>query len=292
MKRKKIRNNLHGYVYIMPSAILLFLFVIIPICMTFYYSMTKYTGFQLPEWIGFQNYHDALSDIAIKASLKNTIIFTLVAVPLEVGISLLISGILATNYRNRFGSFVRSTMFIPVLCSTTLVATIFSYLFGADQNSLVNSLLELLGIGKVNWLGSEKTALGVLIFVQTWKSVGYYLVIFYAAIMDIPTSLYEAAAIDGASKWQQFFRITIPNMKSVIFMVITICTIWSFQFFDLAYNMTGGGPGYCTTSLVYQLYLQGFRAFNFGYASAIAVILFVLILLINLIQSVVMKDED
>ena len=118
------------------------------------------------------------------------------------------------------------------------------------------------------------------------------MVIFYAGIMDIPNDLYEASALDGATKLQQFFRITLPNLRTVLFMVITVCTIWSFQIFDLAYAMTAGGPGHATTSLVYQIYLQGFRGFNFGYASAIAVILFLLVLVINVIQKLFMKDED
>lgn len=292
MRHKKAKTQLSGYAFAFPATLMLFVFVILPILMTIYLSFTEYSGFKSPVWTGLANFKELFQDQAIGAALKNTLVFVVASVPLQVVISLIIAAILASNYRNRFGEFIRGTMFIPVLCSSTLVGTIFCYLFAADSGGMVNQLLGFFGLGSVNWLGSSKTALGVIIFVHVWKSVGYYLVIFYAGIMDIPNDLYEASAIDGATKLQQFFKITIPGLRSVLFTVITVCTIWSFQVFDLAYTMTLGGPGHATTSLVYELYLQAFRGFNFGYASAIAVLLFVLILAINLIQRIFMKEEE
>ncbi len=289
---KKARNNVVGYSFISPAAILLIIFMIIPIAATFYYSLTSYNGFRSPQLIGIENFKEILNDLAVYASLRNTLVFVLVSVPFQVVISLAIAALIAANYRNRFGEFVRGTMFIPVLCSATLVGTIFSYLFAADAGGFVNMLLGVFGLKQVNWLGSEETALGVLIFVYVWKSVGYYMVVFYAGIMDIPNDLYEVSDLDGATKLQQFFYVTLPNLKTVLFTVITVCTIWSFQVFDLAYTMTAGGPGYATTSLVYQIYLQAFKGFNFGYASAIAVVLFIFVLGINLIQRIFMKDEE
>jgi len=292
MKKKKRYNNLVGYCFITPSLVLLSVFVIAPILMSFYLSMTKYNGFQPPQWIGFQNYADALTDTGVRESLKNTLVFMLVSVPLQLSLSLVIAAVLAAKFRNTFGSLVRSTLFIPVLCSTTLIGTIFSFLFAPNAEAFFNSIVMSIGLDKVNWLGSTKTALGTIIFVNIWKSVGYYLVIFYAGIMDIPNDLYEASAIDGATKLQQFFRITIPNLRTILIMMVIVCTIWTFQFFELAYVMTDGGPGYATTSLVYQIYNQVFRGQNFGYGSAISVILFVLILVINLIQRIVLREED
>ena len=292
MKKKKRYNNLVGYCFVTPSLVLLSVFVIAPILMSFYLSMTKYNGFQPPQWIGFQNYADALADTGVREALKNTLVFMLVSVPLQLSLSLVIAAVLAAKFRNTFGSLVRSTLFIPVLCSTTLIGTIFSFLFAPNAEAFFNSIVMSIGLDKVNWLGSTKTALGTIIFVNIWKSVGYYLVIFYAGIMDIPNDLYEASAIDGATKLQQFFRITIPNLRTILIMMVIVCTIWTFQFFELAYVMTDGGPGYATTSLVYQIYNQVFRGQNFGYGSAISVILFVLILVINLIQRIVLREED
>lgn len=292
MKKKKFLDNITGYGFILPSLILLIVFVILPILMTFYYSVTQYTGLQGPFFIGMDNFKEAFQDLGVIAAFKNTLIFVVVSVPLQVVLSLWIAALLASHYRNSFGELVRGTMFIPVLCSSTLIGIIFAYLFASDEGSFANMFLAMFNAEKVNWLGSEQTALGVIIFVNTWKSVGYYLVIFYAGIMDIPNDLYEAAQIDGATKKQQFFYVTLPNLKSVLFMVITVCTIWSFQIFDLAYVMTAGGPGYATTSLVYEMYTRGFKGFNFGYASAIAVLLFAIVLIMNIIQKIFLKEDE
>lgn len=290
--KKRIKNQISGYGFSFPATLLLIVFVIAPIIMTIYYAFTEYNGFQPPQWIGLKNFTELFQDKAIVASLRNTLVFVVVSVPLQVVLSLAVASLIAANYRDRFGEFIRGTLFIPVLCSATLVGTIFSYLFAADSGSFFNMFLGAFGIPQINWLGSTKTALGVIIFVTVWKNIGYYMVIFYAGIMDVPNELYEASSIDGASKMQQFFRITIPSLRPVLFTVISVCTIWSFQVFDLAYTMTMGGPGYATTSLVYELYQNAFKNFNFGYASAIAVVLFVLILIINLIQGIFMKDGE
>lgn len=291
MKKKKLKNNLTGYAFITPSLVLLTVFIIVPILMSFYLSMTKYNGFQAPQWIGVQNFANAFTDAGVQASLKNTFIFVIISVPLQLGLALVIAALLAAKFRNAFGAFVRSAMFVPVLCSATLIGAIFSFLFAPNAEAFFNSILVALGFEKINWLGNPKTALGTIMFVNTWKSVGYYLVIFYAGIMDISNDLYEASAIDGATKIQQFFRITVPNLRNILVMMVIVCTIWSFQIFDLAYVMTEGGPGYSTTSLVYQIYNQVFRGQNFGYGSAIAVILFLFILIINLIQRLVLREE-
>lgn len=291
MNKKKIRDNVTGYAFVLPALALLLTFVIAPTIYAFYLSLTKFNGFNSPTWLGFRNYVTAFKDVAIRASLRNTLVYVLIAMPLQVALSLMVAALVASKCRNRFGEFVRGTMFIPVLCSATLVGTIFSYVFSADEGALMNQILQALGFAKVNWLGSDKTALGVIIAVNTWKNVGYYVVILYAGIMDIPVTLYEASEIDGASKFKQFIYITIPNLKNVLFMVITVCTIWSFQIFDMPYMMTSGGPGYATTTLAYQLYLQAFKSLNFGYANAIGMILFAVVIVINLLQRIVMKDD-
>lgn len=291
MNKKKLHDLITGYGFAAPATLLLLVFTLIPIVMAVYLSMTEFNGFGDPIWIGLANYKEAFQDLAIQASIRNTLIYVLIAMPLQIGISLMVAALLAAKFRNRFGEFVRGTLFIPVICSLTLIGTVFSYIFASDAGSVANQIVMALGFDKQNWLGSESSALGVIIAVNSWKNIGYYVVILYAGIMDIPNDLYEASSIDGANKLQQFFRITIPNLKSVLFMVITVCTIWSLQIFDLPYTMTAGGPGYATTTLAYQLYLRGFKSLNFGYANAIGVILFVLVLLVNAVQRVFMKED-
>lgn len=259
--------------------------------MTIYLSFTKYNGLNEPVWIGLHNYIKAFGDMAVRESFKNTFIFSVVTVPIQTAGALGLAALLAARYKNAFGEFVRGALFVPVLCSATLVGSIFFFLFAATEDSMANALLSLFGIAKLNWLGSTTTALWVIMFVSIWKNIGYFVVIFYAGIMDIPINLYEVSQIDGASKWQQFLYITVPNLKNVIIMVITISIIWSLQFFDITYAMTKGGPGYATSSLVYVVYQQGFNFFNMGYASAIAVLLALLVVVFTAIQRIVMKED-
>lgn len=289
--RLRIQNNLTGYAFIAPSAILLLFFAAIPIIMTFYYSFTNFNGMSKNDWLGWENYTRVLADKTVRKALFNTLRYVVTSVPLQTAISLAIAALLAANLQNRFGEFVRGTLFIPVLSSATLIASIFAYIFAPDVNSLANQVVQLFGIEKVNWLGSPKIAPWVIIGISVWKNVGYFVVLFYAGIMDIPRNLYEAAQIDGANKLQQFFRITVPNLKSIIFMVISVGTIWSFQFFDLSYVMTAGGPADSTITLVHVIHSTGFKAYRFGYGSAISVVLFLCVVVINLIQNLLMKED-
>lgn len=288
---KKPKANLTGYSFIFPGLLLLLIFSFIPIWTTIYLSFTKYNGLNEPVWIGLHNYIKAFGDMAVRESFKNTLIFSVVTVPIQTAGALGLAALLAARYKNTFGEFVRGALFVPVLCSATLVGSIFFFLFAATDDSMANALLSLFGIAKLNWLGSTTTALWVIMFVSIWKNIGYFVVIFYAGIMDIPINLYEVSQIDGASKWQQFLYITVPNLKNVIIMVITISIIWSLQFFDITYAMTKGGPGYATSSLVYVVYQQGFNFFNMGYASAIAILLALLVVVFTAIQRIVMKED-
>lgn len=285
MKNKiRRRQALAGYSFVLPSFLLTAVFIAIPIVEVFYYALTKYNGAKSPEWVGLQNFVKIFADKSIHYALRNTVVYTLVSVPVLTLLSLVIAAVLASEFQNKFGSFVRSSLFVPVICSATLVATIWYYLFTNDANGVMNMIVGLFGHEAVDWLGQEKTALAIVCFVMIWKDVGYYLVIYYAAIMDIPRNLYEAAAIDGASKWQQFFYITVPNLKSTSSLVVTLSTIYSFQVFDLAYNMTMGGPGYATTSMVFRVYVESFKNWKLGYGCAIAVVMLVIIAIISAIQ--------
>lgn len=292
MKKKRILNVISCYGFTLPSFALLLTFVLIPIVVAFYWSTLKYNGLTPSVFVGLDNFKEIFKDPNFGRALKNTVRFMLASVPLQTAASLGVAALLAHNLRNRFGEFVRGALFIPVLCSSALIGVIMQFIFAADEGSVANVVMSWIGIDKVNWLGDPKIAPWVVIGVSVWKSLGYFIVIFYAAIMDVPVNLFEAAEIDGANKWQQFFNITLPNIKPVLFMVITVGTIWSFQFFDLAYVMTNGGPAFSNVSLVYLIYGKAFKDFRLGYACAIGVLLFFLMLIVNVIQRVLMKEDD
>ena len=291
-KMRRRRNNLWGYSFTAPSAILLFVFIILPIFISAALSLTDFSGFNEPTYVGLKNYVDMFQDKKFLASMKNTFVYVIATVPLQTVISLVVAAILAEKFRNPFGEFIRGTMFIPVLCSAVIAGNLFFYLFASDKEAIVNSLLLLLGMDKVNWLGKSGTAMLVICIVAIWKNVGYFMVIFYAAIMDVPQNLHDAARVDGASPMQRFIHITMPGIRPVLYMVITLSTIWAFQVFDITMVMTKGGPGVATMSPVLLVYNYAFSDHRMGYASAIACLLAVVIFVISMLQKLVFREED
>jgi len=291
-KMRRRRNNLWGYSFTAPSAILLFVFIILPIFISAALSLTDFSGFNEPTYVGLKNYVNMFQDKKFLASMKNTFVYVIATVPLQTVISLVVAAILAEKFRNPFGEFIRGTMFIPVLCSAVIAGNLFFYLFASDKEAIVNSLLLLLGMDKVNWLGKSGTAMLVICIVAIWKNVGYFMVIFYAAIMDVPQNLHDAARVDGASPMQRFIHITMPGIRPVLYLVITLSTIWAFQVFDITMVMTKGGPGVATMSPVLLVYNYAFSDHRMGYASAIACLLAVVIFVISMLQKLVFREED
>ncbi len=276
-----------AFIYILPSLILVSIFYIIPILMNAGYSFSKFNVIQPPAWYGLTNYNRMIKDPYVWASLRNTILFTFITVPLQTVLSLLLAVTLARKFRKRYGNFIKSALFIPVIASAVLVGTLWSILL--SPSGAVNTILGFFGITEVNWLGGKFSSLFSICMATVWKNVGYFLVIFYAGIMDIPASLYEAAEVDGATRMQQFIHITIPGLASVTYLVITLGTIWSFQVFDLVYTMTGGGPGLSTVTLVLTIYNTAFREYSMGYASTVALLMFIFVLFISLLQRIFLK---
>lgn len=287
---RRSKEAIHGFLYILPSLLMLLVIAVYPLIMTGYYSLTSYNMLQAPKWIGFENFIRLWKDPYVSASLRNTTLFTLITVPLQSIFALLLANVLAIHFRKRFGRLVRSALFVPVIASTILVGTLWAYLL--SPVGLLNQGLKSLGLGTPNWLGSKSLALLSVGLVSIWKHVGYFLVIFFAALMDIPASLYEAAKVDGAGPVQTFFRITLPSLKPVCYLVVTLGIIWSFQVFDLVYTMTGGGPGHSTQTLVLTIYISAFKEYNMGYASALALLMLAFVLLINALQRLLWGKED
>ncbi len=285
------RRSFTGLGYIVPSFAILLIVMVVPIAMSIYYSFTDYSVLGSPDWVGVRNYVDLMADGSFLNAMRNTIVYTIIAVPLQTIIALFVADMLAKRFRNRFGRFVRSALFIPVISSLVVVAVVWRALLGVD-GGLVNQVLAVFGVDPVNFLGRPTLALVTVGLVTVWKNVGYFLVIYYAGIMEIPGELYEASAIDGANRWQQLWFITIPGLRAVTLLVVILGTIWSFQVFDLVYVMTGGGPGGATTTIVMKIFQAGFQNFRMGYASAMAIVLFVIVLVIAVVQRKVMSRHD
>ncbi|MBQ2854476.1 MAG: sugar ABC transporter permease [Oscillospiraceae bacterium] len=290
MKQKRLEAT-QGYIYILPSLILILSFSIIPIFMSGVFSFTEYNVMNSPKFVGLENYEKVLRDEYVRAALVNTLKYVLITVPIQTALSLTFAAFLAVKMQNKSGEFLRSVMFIPVIASAVTSGTIWRTILGTD-GGILNSIIGIFGFDPVNWLGDSKTSLISICIVAIWKNVGYFLVIFYAGIMDIPKSLYEAARVDGANTYQQFFRITLPMLKPITSLVVTLGIIWSFQVFDLSYQMTGGGPGYSSVTIVMAIYNAAFKQYKMGYACAMAMLLLVIVLIINAVKQRVFGEKE
>ena len=293
-RRKKTprarRQALIGMAYIAPSFVLLLIFNVIPIFLSFYFSFTQYNMAAEPVWLGFENYTKLLNNSVLRQSLENTVRYVLMTVPVQTVLALLLATFIAEHLQNRYGSFMRSTIFIPVIVSLIASATVWHILLQTNDG-LINQFLALFGIDKVNFLG-KAFALRSVAAVAIWKNTGYYMVIYYAGIMNVPTELREAAIVDGATPVKRFWYITLPILKPITYMIVTLSVIGSFQVFDLVYKMTGGGPVRATYTVAYVIYTFAFQDKRFGYASAVAICLLIVILLIHMIQTLFFKEKD
>ena len=279
-----------GLVFVAPSLLILLLIAVVLILMSGYLSFTSFDVLSDPQWTGGRNYERLLADSNFWAALRNTAVFTLIAVPLQILIPMALAEFIARHTGPRFSQLVRSVLFIPVVASLILVGTVWQYMLSPDSG-IFNVMLRAVGLDPVNFLGNPQLALLSVALVSVWKNIGYFLVLFYAGVQDIPAEQYEAARVDGASLPKQFLHITLPGLKPVTLLCTILATIWSFQVFDLVYAMTGGGPGGATTTIVMGIYEAGFRSFQMGYASAIAMVLLLIVLVISAIQRLAFKED-
>lgn len=291
LKKRQKREALQGILYVLPSFILIIGFCVIPIFMSGYFSFTSYNIMTPPKFVGLENYMKVFQDSYVADAAKNTLLYVAMTVPIQTILALVFAAFLAYKMQKKTGGLLRSLMFIPVIASAVTAGTIWRIILNTD-GGLLNSILNFLHIDSVNWLGSTKTALISICIVAIWKNVGYFLVIYYAGIMGISRDLYEAAKVDGATSIQQFFKITMPMLKPITYLVVTLGIIWSFQVFDLSYLMTGGGPGRSTVTLVMGIYNAAFKQYKMGYACAMAMLLLAIILVINLIENLFFKEKE
>ena len=290
MTRQKTQA-IYGAMYILPSLILMIIFTFIPIGMTIYFSFTKYNLVQAPQWIGLENYQKLLTNSYLRQALLNTMQYVLVTVPAQTILSLVIASFLAGRLRNKLGETIRGMMFIPHIASMIACAAVWSAIYDAN-GGMLNQFLQAIGASGYNWLGRKNTALNCVAIVAVWKSLGYFIVIFYAGIMNISVDINEAACVDGATPLQRFFYITVPILRPITYMNVTLGIIWSFQVFDLVYKMTSGGPGRATYTVAYLIYSYAFQDKRIGYGAALAVFLLVVILLIHAVQNFFFNDKD
>ena len=283
------KQAMYGVAYIMPACIIIAIFCIATIFMAIYYSFTEYNMIKAPELVGLKNYLKMFSDKAFRAAMVNTLKYVVITVPAQVCISLGLAAFLAEKLQNRFGSFAKSVIFIPYIISGIAASAVWSILFKKD--GLINAALSAVGAKGPNWLGDRNLAFLCVCIVVVWKSLGYFLIIYYAGVQGVPREQHEAALCDGATPLQRFWYITVPGVKPITYMVVTLSIINSFQTFDVVYQLTYGGPGTATMTVAYVIYQAAFKDWKMGYACALAVILLLLVLAVNLIQDLFFKEK-
>jgi ABC-type sugar transport system permease subunit len=277
-----------GYGFLLPDLLGLTVFVALPIAGAFYISFHDWTGIGAQRWSGLSNYTALIHDQAFLQSLKITAIYTVSFVPLLYAIALGLA--LLVNQGLRLTGFLRSAFFAPFMVSLVVGSIVWSFML-QDPAGVVNSIIGLFGIAPQPWLGSTKLALVSVILVTLWQAVGYSMIIFLAGLQDIPSVYYEAARVDGAGAWRRFRSITLPLLKPTSAFVILISLIGAFQLFDPIFVMTQGGPANATTTAVFYIYQQAFQFLQFGYASALSVALFAIILVFSVVHLKLLRVE-
>jgi multiple sugar transport system permease protein len=276
------KRNSTPYLFIAPSLVLFFVFCFIPIIAAFFVSLTNW-GLGGASFVGFKNYIRLIKDPLFLRSLKNTFYFTFVGMPLCVFCGLL-SAILLNSALAKGKTLFRTVFFLPVVTNLVACGVVWRWLYN-PQYGVIKWFFELFHISSPNWLGDSRWAMPSIILMATWRNFGYSMVIFLAGLQSIPRRFYEAATVDGADSLRSFLHITLPLLKPTTIFVCIITTIGYFQLFAEPYVMTNqGGPVNSTLSVVLYLYKNGFKFFRFGYASAIAYILFFIIFIFSLLQ--------
>lgn len=280
---------LAGIVLASPALLVFTVFMFVPLALTFWYSLHRYSGFGRMSFLGLDNYRDILADDTFWTALLNTALYTLIAVPL--GIALGLGAALLLNQVMPGRALFRALVYVPVVVSGVASGVIFLRLFD-PLRGILNQIGASLGLPTVDWQGTGLAALISVIVVTTWQGIGFGMVVYLAGLQGIPRETYEAAAVDGATGWRSFTKITWPLLAPTTFFMIVYSIILSFQVFDVVYMLTRGGPGTDTTFLVQYAYEQGFARRRQGYAAAIGVIIYAIVLLLTVAQWRLTKNRD
>jgi len=292
MTRKKRKWQSYALLFILPSFILYCLFVIVPTLSSVYLSFTSWDGVSSEiRNIGFANFVEIWHSERVHNALKNTLLMTVVLVILE-NVTAIVLAMLVDQVR-WFRNLFRSVFYFPVLLSGIVMGFVWTIILNYNFG-VINQLLGLLGLNSliVDWLGNPKYAMVSIILSTVWKSAGYYMIIYLAGLQSIPADLSEAASIDGAGRWRQFRHITFPLLAGAMTVCSVLSMISSLKIFDQIAVMTDGGPGFATETLTYIIYKVGFGEMRQGFGTAMALVLFLIILVITIIQVKFLRKRE
>lgn len=293
LKERNIRQEI---LMLLPACILLIIFMVVPFFSAFGLSLTNQKLIPNPmvpaKFVGLRNYIQIFKDVSFWQAFKNVILFTIMVIPLQCGFALLMAN--ALNKVRFLKGFLRSLFFLPYITPMVIVAVIWKSIY-QYPDGIANLALKLVTFGmahSIDWLGNKNSALIAITILSAWQAFGFQMIIYLGALQSIPTSLYEAANIDGANSRQVFWNVTWPGLKETNTLVLIITTIQALKLFTQVNIMTKGGPNGSTNTLVHYIYQSGFMGQKIGYASAASVILFLLILIIFLVQNKLLRGKE
>lgn len=286
------REKASYYLFLAPAFIVFGVFIFWPTIQSFYLSLCKYSmaSFKSAEFVGFKNYINLFKNHIFWQVLKNTAVYTVFTVPLTIAAGLGLA-LLIHNKLVKHKNVYKVIYYIPYVSSMVAVAIVFKLLFDSGTNGIINQLLIKWGLEPVGFLSSPSWAMFVVILLSVWKELGYIMIIYLGGLLSISDDIYEAVSLDPISPWKKLTKITLPLLKPTTLFLCVTQTIGSFQVFTPVNVLTDGGPGYSTTTLVTMLHESGFVDFNMGKASAIAVIIFIILSILTFIQNKVSEDK-
>ena len=282
------KKKLLPYLLVSPYLLFVIVFVIFPVLFCFFLTFNKWNIIAPMHFIGFANYSRLFHDRLFWKAIVNTLKFLLLHIPLQLVVSLFLAELL--NQKIKAAAFFRASFFMPVIVSGVVVTILWQQLLGFDAG-LINKMIISMGGNKTGWLVDPGIAIYSIAVMATWKNVGLYVILFLVGLQTVPTQYYEAAKLEGATRWQQFYHITLPMINPTIFMVVILSTIGGFNLFIEPYIMTGGGPLNTTLSAVLYIYKQAFQYYNMGYSATLGFFYAIMIMSVVVLQKKFIEKE-
>jgi multiple sugar transport system permease protein len=281
--KQQRREIIAAYLFLSPALLLFVIFIAGPFLGAFGLSLFSWDIFTPAKFVGLANYAKLFDDASAHTAIWNTIVFTFWSLVLHLGLGMLLALAVNRAISGVLKYFLRTAYFFPLMMSWAAVALMWLYLL--DPNfGIVDFYLGKLGLPHPNWLVTSSLALPALIFVDLWRTIGFTFIILLAGLTGVPVHLHEAARLDGANAWRRFWSVTVPLMSPTLLFACIITVVGAFQIFDPMFIMTSGGPGTATLSIVLYIYQTGFQSFQMGYASTLALVVFVIIMLLTILQ--------
>jgi ABC-type sugar transport system permease subunit len=286
------RERRRYYLFLIPAFVVFGVFIFWPTVHSFYLSLFKYSlsSIKAPKFVGFKNFENLFKNHIFWQAMKNTAVYTVFTVPMIL-ISGLLLALMIHSKLVKHKNIYKVIYYIPYVSSMVAVAIVFKLIFDPGSSGIANQILMKLGLDPMAFLSDNFWAMAIIILLSVWKSLGYVMIIYLGGLLGISEDIYEAVSLDPITPWMKLTKITLPLLKPTTLFLLTTETISSFQVFTPVNVMTGGGPGYATTTLISLLYNSGFTEFNMGKASAIAVIIFIILSILTAIQNKVGEDD-